>query len=217
MTIKVLLADDHTIVRDGLCALLEKHGNINVVGSVSNGREAVKLSHELNPDVVLMDISMPELNGIDATEQIRADSPATQVVILSIHATSEHIYRAFRAGALGYLLKESAGSEAVLAIQSAYEKRRYLTQRIADTVLDNYLIQRAVTLQRSPLETLSKREREVLQLTVEGKSAEEIADVLALSAKSVETYRTRLKKKLGVNDLPALVMFAIQHGITPLR
>jgi len=213
MAIRVLLADDHTIVRDGLCALLEKHGNINVVGSVSNGREAVKLSHELKPDVVLMDISMPELNGIDATEQIRADSPATQVVILSIHATSEHIYRAFRAGALGYLLKESAGPEAVLAIQAAYEKRRYLTQRIADTVLDSYLIQRSVTQQRSPLDTLSKREREVLQLVAEGVTSAEIASQLSLSPRTVETYRSRIMNKLDIHDLPALILFALENGL----
>jgi DNA-binding NarL/FixJ family response regulator len=213
----VLLADDHAMIRDGLIALLEKQENISVVGSVSNGRDAVKLCRELKPDVVLMDISMPELNGIDAAEQIREESPSTQVVILSIHASSEHIYRAFRAGALGYLLKESAGTEAVLAVQAAYEKRRYLTQRIADTVLDNYIMQRSSSKQRSPLETLSQREREVLQLVAEGVISSEIAGRLSLSPRTVETYRSRIMDKLDIHDLPSLIRFAIEHGLTAPR
>lgn len=217
MTIKILLADDHAIVRDGLHALLEKQPGFQVVGSVANGREAVRMARELKPDVVLMDIAMPELNGIDATEQIKQVSPQSQVVILSIHATSEHIFRAFRAGALGYLLKESAGAEAVLAVQAAYEKRRYLTQRIADTVLDHYMLQQSTSSQHSPLESLSAREREVLQLVAEGLSSAEIAAKLSLSVRTVETYRSRLMKKLEIDDLPMLIRFAIDNGLTSTR
>jgi DNA-binding NarL/FixJ family response regulator len=217
MTISILLADDHTILRDGLCSLLEKNPEFKVIGSVSNGREAVQMAKNLKPDVVIMDIAMPELNGIDATKQIRQECPHTQVVILSIHATSEHIYRAFRAGALGYLLKESAGSEAVLAVQAAYEKRRYLTQRIADTILDSYFMQRSVAQGRSPLESLSQREREVLQLVAEGETSSEIAQRLTLSPRTVETYRSRIMDKLDIHDLPTLILFAIENGLTTSR
>lgn len=215
MTIKVFIADDYAMVRDGLCALLEKQPGFKVVGSAANGSEAVKMALDLKPDVILMDIAMPELNGIEATEKIKAALPETQVVILSVHATTEHIYRAFRAGALGYLLKESAGAEAIQAIQAAFEKRRYLTQRIADTVLDSYMLQRSVAKQVSPLESLSQREREVLELVVDGVTSAEIAKQLSLSPRTVETYRSRIMDKLDIHDLPALIRFAIENGITP--
>ena len=214
MTITILLVDDHTIVRDGLCALFDKDPDLLVVGSVNNGLEAIKQVRDLKPDVVLMDISMPELNGIDATEQIRQESPTTQVVILSIHATTEHIFRAFRAGAIGYLLKESAGSEAVKAVYAAHEGRRYLTQRIVDTVLDSYLFQNAITYQKSPVERLSERELEVLKMVVEGISSTEISLKLSLSARTVETYRSRIMQKLDLHSLPALIRFAIENHLT---
>jgi len=214
MTITILLVDDHTIVRDGLFALFEKDPGLLVVGSVNNGLEAIKQVRDLKPDVVLMDISMPELNGIDATAQIRRESPTTQVVILSIHATNEHIFRAFRAGAIGYLLKESAGSEAVKAVYAAHEGRRYLTQRIADTVLDSYLFQNSETFQKSPVEKLSERELEVLKMVVEGISSTEIALKLSLSARTVETYRSRIMQKLDLHSLPALIRFAIENHLT---
>lgn len=214
MAIKILLADDHTIVRDGLCALFDKDPHLIVVGSVSNGLDAVRQVRELKPDVVLMDISMPELNGIDATEQIRQECCTTQVVILSIHATTEHIYRAFRAGAIGYLLKESAGSEAINAVYAAAEGRRYLTQRIADTVIDSYLLQTSETFKKSPVERLSERELEVLKLVVEGISSTDIAAKLSLSARTVETYRSRIMQKLDLHSLPALIRFAIENHLT---
>lgn len=214
MTITVLLADDHTIVRDGLKALLESQGDIRVIASTGNGREAVRLAGQHQPRVVVMDISMPDLNGIEATRQIRQANPDVQVIILSIHSTTEHIFRALQAGVIGYLLKESAGSELVSAVREAAEGRRYLSQKITETVLGDYLRQKQ---EHSPLESLSEREREVLQLTVEGKTAAQVAEILSLSPKTVETYRSRLMQKLGVNDLPGLVKFAIQHGLTPLE
>lgn len=213
MKIKVLLADDHTIVRDGLRALLESELDIEIIGSVANGREALLKSLELKPDVVVMDIAMPELNGIDAAEQIRLGAPKTQVVILSIHSTAAHIYRAFRAGALGYLLKESAGSELIDAIHAVHKGRRYLTQRIADTVMDSYLLQHS----KSPLEELSVREREVLQLVAEGLPSAEISVRLSLSLRTVETYRSRIMQKLNLHDLSSLIRFAIENGLTALR
>lgn len=214
MTITVLLADDHTIVRDGLKALLESQGDIRVIASTGNGREAVRLAGQHQPRVVVMDISMPDLNGIEATRQIRQANPDVQVIILSIHSTTEHIFRALQAGVIGYLLKESAGSELVSAVREAAGGRRYLSQKITETVLGDYLRQKQ---EHSPLESLSEREREVLQLTVEGKTAAQVAEILSLSPKTVETYRSRLMQKLGVNDLPGLVKFAIQHGLTPLE
>jgi DNA-binding NarL/FixJ family response regulator len=216
MAIRVLLVDDHAVVRDGLRFLLEAGGNITVVGEAADGRQAVRQVQALLPDVVVMDIAMPELNGIEATEQIRQACPSTQVVILSMYATKEHILRALRAGANGYLLKESAGQEVVDAIRAVRAGRRYLSQSIAETVIDDYVHERQAPPAQSPLERLSSREREVLQLVVEGKSSTEIAEILYLSPKTVETYRSRLMQKLGLSDLPSLVKFAIQHGLTPL-
>lgn len=214
MSITVLLADDHGVVRDGLCALLEAQGDIVVCAMADNGREAVRLAHVQQPQVAVLDIAMPELNGIAAARQIRAATPATQVVILSIHATSEHIYQALHAGALGYVLKESAGKEVVTAVRTVAVGQRYLSAKITASVMRDHLAEHQT---RSPLESLSEREREVLQLTVEGKTAAQVAEQLALSPKTVETYRSRLMQKLGMSDLPALVKFAIQHGLTSLE
>ena len=216
MAIRVLLVDDHAVVRDGLRFLLEAGGNITVVGEAADGRQAVRQVQALLPEVVVMDIAMPELNGIEATQQIRQACPSTQVVILSMYATKEHILRALRAGANGYLLKESAGQEVVDAIRAVRAGRRYLSQSITETVIDDYVHERQAPPAQSPLERLSSREREILQLVVEGKSSTEIAEILYLSPKTVETYRSRLMRKLGLSDLPSLVKFAIQHGLTPL-
>lgn len=217
MSITVFLADDHAVVRDGLGFLLNSQADITVVGDAANGREAVQQVTKLQPNVVLMDITMPELNGIEATQQIRQSCPPAQIIILSMHATSEHIARALQAGARGYLLKESAGDEIVNAVRTVYAGHHYLSQKISDTMIDDYLHQRQQGEADSPLDRLSAREREVLQLVVEGKSSAEIAKILSLSPKTVETYRSRLMQKLDINDLPALVKFAIQHGLTPLE
>jgi DNA-binding NarL/FixJ family response regulator len=217
MTIKVFLADDHTVIRDGLRFMLEAQGDITVVGDAADGRQAVNQVQKLKPDVVIMDIAMPELNGIEATQQIRQTCPSTQVVILSVYSNAEHIFRALQAGARGYLLKESGGKEVVSAVRAVRVGRRYLSRKIAETMIDDYVHQRESTEAKSPLERLSPREREVLQLVVEGKSSKEIANIIHLSPKSVETYRSRLMQKLNVNDLPGLVKFAIQHGLTPLE
>jgi len=217
MAIRVLIADDHAVFRDGLRLLLEAQNDITVVGEAANGRLSVQQAERLHPDVVVMDIAMPDLNGIEATEQIRKTYPSTQVVILSMHATTEHIFQALRSGAKGYLLKESAGMEVVNAVRAVYAGRKYLSQQIAETVVDNYILQRQGKPDRSPLEHLSSREREILQLVVEGKTSAEIAKVLFISPKTVETYRSRLMEKLGISDIPGLVKFAIQHGLTPLK
>ncbi|MCD6672102.1 MAG: response regulator transcription factor [Burkholderiaceae bacterium] len=212
--IKVLLADDHAVVRAGLRALLQAQPGIEVVGDVANGREAVRESQRLHPDVVVMDIAMPELNGIEATLQMQDVCPSTQVLILSMHATNEHIFRALRAGAHGYLLKDSAGVEVVQAVRDVHAGRRYLSQRITASVIDDYIAERH---RSSPLDCLSRRERQILQLAAEGKTSAEIATMLFLSPKTVDTYRSRMMHKLDIDDLPHLVKFAIQNGITQLE
>jgi DNA-binding NarL/FixJ family response regulator len=213
MTITVLIADDHAVIRDGLRLLLEGQADLRVVGQVADGREAVREALRLQPDVVIMDLAMPLLNGIDATTLILEKCEATRVVILSMHSTVEHVYRALQAGATGYLRKESAGSEVVDAVRAVHAGRRYLSQKITETVVDEYIRKRAV---ESPLESLSMREREILQLIVEGHSGVDIARLLSLSPKTVDTYRSRMMAKLGVADLASLVKFAIQHGLTTL-
>ncbi len=216
MAIKVFLADDHAVVRDGLRVLLEHEDDITVIGAASNGRDAVRQIRTLHPDVVLMDIAMPELNGIEATSQISDICPSTRVLILSMHHTKEHVYQALKAGAHGYLLKESAGQEVVKAVRTVYAGRRYLSECIEETVIHNYLQQRQAVSVVSPLESLSSREREILQLVTEGKSSMEISRIIFISPKTVETYRHRLMKKLGIKGLPSLVKFAVRHGLTTL-
>jgi DNA-binding NarL/FixJ family response regulator len=217
MSITIFLADDHAVVRDGLRALLEVQPDLQVIGDAANGREAVHLVSQLCPDVVLIDIAMPGLNGIEATRQIRQVCPETQVIILSMYATVEHIFQALQAGARGYLLKEAAGSEVIKAVRSVHAGQRYLSQQISDIVVDNYIRRREASAEQDPLAQLSSREREILQLIVEGKSSAEIADMLSLSLGTVNTYRSRLMQKLGLSDWPSLIKFAIQHGLISLE
>lgn len=208
MKIRVLLVDDHAVMRDGLKALLATAGDIEVVGAVGNGREAVRDAMTLDPDVLVMDISMPDLNGVEALRLLRDRGSDVRVVMLSMHSDAEHVYRALAAGAAGYLLKESAGDEVVLAVRAVHVGRQYLGRALAG-------LERRSTPRTSPLASLSARERQVLQLVVEGHSSAEIAALLHLSPKSVDTYRSRLMKKLGVADVTALVKFAVQHKLTP--
>jgi DNA-binding NarL/FixJ family response regulator len=211
--LRVFLADDHTIVRDGLRALLAAQPWVTVVGEAANGRAAVSQALSLRPDVMVMDIAMPELNGIDAAREIRAQLPGTQVVILSMHASTEHVVRALQAGAMGYLLKESAGREVLAAIQAVHAGRRYISQQSGETVIDELLS--AAIPARTPLASLSQREREVLQLVAEGHSSADIGQRLSLSPKTIDTYRSRLMHKLGVSNLHGLIRFAIDNGLTP--
>ena len=216
MSITVFLADDHAVVRDGLRYLLEAQPDIDVVGDAADGRQTLQLVKQLCPDVAVMDIAMPELNGIDATHHICRDCPSTKVIILSMYSTTEHVNRALSAGALGYVLKESAGIELINAVRAVHSGHHYLSQKLSDRLIDDYLHQREAADDPSLLERLTPREREVLQLVVEGKSSAEIATTLSLSVKTIETYRSRLLHKLDISDIPGLVKFAIQHGLTPL-
>ena len=217
MAINVLLADDHAVVLDGMKALLEAEKDIFVVAQAANGREAVRKARKHRPDLVIMDISMPELNGIEATKQIIEDLPDIRVIMLSMHASSEHILRSLQAGARGYLLKDSAGQEVVKAVRSVSKGIRYLSQRISETLIEDYINRSEFTIPENPLDQLSGREREILQLVVEGKTSAEISTRLYLSPKTVDTYRSRIIHKLKVKGLPGLIKFAIRHGITSLE
>jgi DNA-binding NarL/FixJ family response regulator len=213
MSITVLLADDHAVVRDGLKLLLEAQADLRVVGEATDGRQAVRQVVKLRPCVAVLDIAMPELNGIEATRQIREACAETKIIILSMYASQEHIFQALQAGARGYLLKEAAGLEVIRAVRAVYRGERYLSQKITELVIDDYLCQGEAAAGNSPLTRLAPREREVLQLVAEGKSTAQIAQILPLSPKTVDTYRSRLMKKLGLKDLPGLIKFALQHGM----
>lgn len=206
--IKILLAEDHIVVRDGLRMLLESEPDIRVTGCAGNGREVISEAVRLRPDVIVMDIAMPEIDGIEATRQIRERCPDIQVLILSMYLNAEYVYRALRAGALGYLLKESAGEKVVEAIREVFAGRRFLSDKITEVMIDSYLNDNS-----DPFIKLSKREREVLQRVVEGQKIVLIAQELSLSPKTVETYRARIMQKLGISDTVELIKFAIRHGL----
>jgi DNA-binding NarL/FixJ family response regulator len=213
---KLFLADDHPIVRDGLRFLLNAQPDMEVVGEAADGQETLQAIRNVRPDIVILDIAMPVLNGIAVAEQIQELYPEVQVIILSMHATTEHIFRALRAGAEGYLVKETAGEEVLDAIHTVQAGGRYLSHEISNKVIEDYILQRESVAEASPLDRLSAREREVLQLVAEGRSSAEIADILSLSPKTVDTYRSRMMQKLHIDDLPSLVKFAIQHGVISL-
>jgi DNA-binding NarL/FixJ family response regulator len=215
VSIKVLIADDHEIVREGLKLILEAQDDIIVVGEAKNGREAVTLAHTLLPDVLLMDISMSELNGIEATNLLHTSLPSVRVIILSMHNTIEFIVRAKHAGAKSYLIKDSDGNEIRTAIRAVMKGRQFVGKKVEPLPVSSSLA-REKAEQKSPLNSLSKRERETLQLVVEGNTNATIAELLNISHKSVETYRSRLMLKLGINNVPDLVKFALQHGVTTL-
>jgi DNA-binding NarL/FixJ family response regulator len=212
MPIRVLIADDHGVVAEGLKHLIEAQQDLQVIGIVADGREAVRLARESQPDVVVMDLSMPELNGADATRAILERDPKCRVIVLSMYAEREYVRRALRAGAVGYVVKRSAAKELVDAIRAVHAGQRYLSPRIADVVIDDYSAEE----RDDPLAKLSAREREVLQLLAEGHTGAQIAERLSLSQKTVETYRARLVEKLGIRDVAGLVRFAIQRGIVSL-
>src|SRR5919202_5014604 len=212
MPIRVLIADDHGVVAEGLKHLIEAQADLQVIGIVADGREAVRVSRESQPDVVVMDLSMPELNGADATRAIVENDPKCRVIVLSMYAELEYVRRALKSGAAGYVVKRSAAEEVVAAIRAVHGGSRYLSPRVADAVIDDVPADEKADL----LERLSAREREVLQLLAEGRTGAEIAQRLSLSQKTVETYRARLVEKLGIRDVAGLVKFAIQRGLVSL-
>lgn len=217
--IRVLLVDDHAVLRDGLKVLLESSAGIEVVGSAADGHQAVQAARELDPDVIVMDISLPVMDGIEATRRIKALGIGSKILILSIQGSGEHIYQALQAGAAGYLLKESAGKEVVMAVRKTAAGGRYFSHPITERLVQNYIQApntgqvAAGNVEGRSLDMLSPRELEVLRLVVDGKSSAEIGKLLFLSPKTIETYRSRLMRKLGVNELASLIRLAIQLGI----
>lgn len=214
--IRVFIVDDHGIVRDGLRSILNAQPDIVVVGEVGNGLECLRRLPEANPNVVLMDIAMPGMNGIEACSQLVSQYPDIKVIFLSMHVTAGHVRRTLQAGAAGYLVKESAGSEVVQAVRTVHLGQRFFSQKIADLIVEQGLSVGSSS-EETALELLSFRERQVLQLVAEGKTSVEIGGLLALSPKTVETYRSRLMEKLGLKDIPALVKFAIKQGLTSIE
>ncbi len=210
--IKVLLADDHTVLRQGLRALLEDQPDITVMGEAEDGRWAVHLAHELQPDVVLMDIAMPLLNGLEATLQIKRDHPEIAVLILTMHENEEYVRQVLAAGASGYILKRAAASELVAAIRAVHAGEAVLSPSITRVVIEEYVRHDGAHLE-SDCNDLTPREREVLQLIAEGHTSKEIAEMLNLSVKTVQAHRTSLMQKLDLHDRGGLIKYAIQKKI----
>ena len=211
--VRVLLGDDHTVLRQGLRKILEDRRDLRVVAEAGNGRDAVREAIEQNPDVAVLDIGMPLLNGIEATRQIVRRAPGVRILILSMHSDQAYVTQAVQAGARGYLLKESAGSELIAAIAAVAAGKTFFSPAVAQVVFDDYvksLSERGIT---DRYDALSEREREVLQLVAEGKSSKEIADVLSISPATVETHRTHLLQKLGLRNTAEVVRYAARRGI----
>ncbi len=212
--IRLLLADDHTLVRAGIRALLEKLPGVAVVGEAGDGREVLNLVKAQRPDVVLMDISMPGLNGLEAAARMAKEFPDVRVVILSMHNNEEYVWRALRAGVAGYLLKKSATAELETALQRVVHGEVYLSQEISTRLARKFPLQ-AIAGPKSPLEQLTSRQREILQLVAEGQNTKGIAEILKVSPKTVEYHRMKLMDCLNVHDVPGLVRFALRVGLIP--
>jgi len=215
LNIRILIADDHSIVRDGLKALIEKEQGMEVIAEAGDGLEAIRLVEKYAPDVIVMDVAMPDLNGIEATRQLVEKDASTKIIALSMHSDRRFVIEMLRAGAMGFMLKDSAFEELVGAIKSVYRGRAFLSSSIMDVVVTDYVRNLAGT--DSPAYTqLSDRERQVLKLLAEGKTIKEIGYILEVSAKTVETHRLNIRDKLGISSLAELTKFAIREGITTL-
>jgi DNA-binding NarL/FixJ family response regulator len=208
----ILLADNHTLVRAGIRALLEQIPNVVVVGEAADGREAIKMVEQHRPNLVLMDITMPVMNGLEATVRIVKDFPQTRVVMLSVHTDEEYVLQALRAGAAGYLLKDSGRAELEIAVAAVARNETYLSPAVSRHVVGDY-VRRTGSGTEGRLETLTPRQREILQLIAEGKSTKEIASILDVSVKTVETHRAQLMERLDIHDVAGLVRYAIRTGI----
>ncbi|HEY1337969.1 MAG TPA: response regulator transcription factor [Bryobacteraceae bacterium] len=206
--IRILLADDHAVVRQGFKMILSAQPDMEIVGEAGNGREAVDLAESLTPDIVVMDVAMPELNGIEATRRLRASTPHARVLALSMHKDSVYVREILRAGARGYLLKDSPAGDLLAAVRALAGGESYLSPAVSNAVLDDY--RRHVT---DPIDLLTSREREVLQMLAEGKTNKEIATVLNLSVYTVDAHRGRIMEKLNLHSINELVRFAVRNGL----
>lgn len=217
MSIRTLLVEDHTLVRAGIQALLNGDEGIKVVGEAADGHAAIDLCRSLEPDLVLMDVAMPKLNGIEAARQIKAEFPAIRILMLSMHASRQYIFEALKAGVLGYVLKEAAFSELLSAIKVVMDGRTYLSPKLSDVVLDDYVRRAQSEGQLDELDKLSSREREILQLIAEGRSSTEIGSILHISNRTVDTHRHNLMEKLQIHSIAGLTRFAIRTGVSTLN
>jgi len=211
--ISILLADDHAIIRAGLRLLLERHDDLRVVGEAGNGREAVEMAESLKPDVAVIDVAMPLLNGIEATQRICSGETSTQVVILSMHSDESYVLRALKAGARAYILKESAEDDLIRAVRSVSAGKSFFSPAISRMLLDDYVRQAASKGIVDSYDLLTPREKELLQLIAEGKTNKEIAALLSLSPFTVETHRARILQKLNLHSVPQLIIYAVRKGI----
>ncbi|MCF7824758.1 MAG: response regulator transcription factor [Candidatus Marinimicrobia bacterium] len=215
MAVNIILADDHTLFREGLLSILNAELEFNVIAQAENGREVVKLANKKQVDVIIMDIAMPELNGIEATRQVLQDHPEIKIVALSMHSDRHFVTGMLKAGAKAYLLKDCAGSELIKAVREVLMDRFYISEDISTKVLNDY-VGKLVGEDEDETE-LSSREREVLQLIAEGKPTQEIAETLFISVKTVEAHRSKIKSKLNLNSIPELTKYAIRKGLTSLE
>ena len=211
--IRVLLADDHTLIRAGLRMVVEAQPDLTVVGEASDGREAVAMAGTLKPDVVVMDIGMPNLNGIEAAGQIRGSLPDTQIVMLSMHSDEGYVLRALKAGAKAYLLKDSAEADLARAVRAAAAGKSFFSPAVGKVLLEDYIRKLQRTGAEDSYELLTPREREILQLVAEGNSSKDIANLLSLSVYTVETHRARIMQKLNLRSIPELILYAVRKGI----
>ena len=211
--VRILLADDHTVMRAGLRLLLERHEDFEVVGEASEGRQAVDIATELKPAVVVMDIAMPQLNGVEAARQILSRDPETAIVMLSMHSDESYVLRSLKAGARAYLLKDSAEADLVSAIQAIIEGKSFFSPGVRALLKEDYIHRLAKFGADDTYELLTPREREVLQLVAEGRSNKEVAALLNLSLYTVETHRTHILQKLNLHSVPDLILYAVRKGI----
>ena len=215
MAIRIVLADDHRMIRDGLRALLDDEDGLEVVGEADTGRQAVELVRQCSPQIVVIDIDMPDLNGIEATRQIKAEFPRVKVIALSMHGDRKFISRMLQAGAQGYLLKDCAFDELGTAVRAVADDRTYLTEQVADQVVRDY-VDRLSASDEAAATVLSAREREVLQLLVEGKTTKQAAEALFVSVKTIETHRKKMMDRLGISSMAELTKYAIREGLTSM-
>ena len=213
MSIRILLADDHTIVRDGLRALLERQADMSVVAEAADGRECVQLAEQHSPDVVIMDVAMPEMNGIEAARRILSANPKTSVLILSMHRDESYVLRALRAGARGYLLKDSPRDDVLSAIRTVAAGRSYLSRQVSQILQEDYVRQLGSRGLEDSYDLLTDREREILQLLAEGKANKEVANLLNISPTTVETHRAHILQKLSLHSTADLILYAVRKRI----